>query len=88
MASTPIHSDDFVETYHNETYPARHEMQSRFSCKGKTAFITDGGGIGKATTLSFARAGARAVLIASRTECSLATTKKEIQVQYKDTVVK
>jgi len=63
----------WTPTTRHDTYPAVSPTNPALSSKGKIVIITDGGsGIGAATALSFAKSGARAIIITGRTEKSLA----------------
>lgn len=73
----PNRGQNFTETIHHDTYPfiadARHA--------GRTVLISGASrGIGKATALSFARSGARNIILAARS--NLADLKKEIDTLY------
>jgi NAD(P)-dependent dehydrogenase (short-subunit alcohol dehydrogenase family) len=64
----------------HDTYPAISPTNPALSSKGKTLIITGGGsGIGAATALSFAKSGARAIIITGRTEKSLAASVAAIK---------
>jgi NAD(P)-dependent dehydrogenase (short-subunit alcohol dehydrogenase family) len=70
--------EHYTELHHRDTYPTIDETLPSHSCKGRSVFITGAGtGIGKAIALSFARAGASAIYIASRRKTNLEETKKE-----------
>jgi len=65
----------WTPTTRHDTYPAISPTNPALSSKGKTLIITSGGsGIGAATALSFAKSGARAIIITGRTEKSLAAS--------------
>ncbi|KAF9893020.1 hypothetical protein FE257_012431 [Aspergillus nanangensis] len=67
----------FVPTWHNDTYPAISPSRPELSAAGKTVIITGAGsGIGRATALSFARAGASRLILIGRTESTLLATQK------------
>jgi NAD(P)-dependent dehydrogenase (short-subunit alcohol dehydrogenase family) len=64
-------------TWHNETYTAIDPSNPELSQAGKTVVITGAGsGIGRATALSFAKAGASTLVLTGRTESTLQETKK------------
>ena len=72
--------NDYVETFHNDSYPSLEKPIKARACEGKVVFIPGAGtGIGKATAHAFARAGAKHVFIAGRTEKTLAATKTDIE---------
>jgi NAD(P)-dependent dehydrogenase (short-subunit alcohol dehydrogenase family) len=63
----------FTSTIHHDTYPA----VARASHKGRTVFITGASkGIGRATAISFAKAGAETIIIAARSNL----TKVEAEI--------
>ena len=70
----------WTPTTRHDTYPAVSPTNPALSSKGKIVIITDGGsGIGAATALSFAKSGARAIIITGRTEKSLAASVAAIK---------
>lgn len=79
---------NFVETFHHDLYPSLEKPLKARACEGKVVFITGAGtGIGKATAHAFARAGARHIFIAGRTEKTLAATKADIEQESPKTKV-
>jgi NAD(P)-dependent dehydrogenase (short-subunit alcohol dehydrogenase family) len=70
-------------TWHNETYAAIDPSNAELSQAGKTVVITGAGsGIGRATALSFAKAGASTLVLTGRTESTLEETKKLLVEGY------
>jgi NAD(P)-dependent dehydrogenase (short-subunit alcohol dehydrogenase family) len=79
---------NFVEHFHHDTYPALQEKINSISLTDKSAFVTgSGSGIGRATAIAFAKAGARAVFLSGRTASTLEETKKLIQAASPKTFV-
>lgn len=69
----------FTSTVHHDTYPA----VAKASHKGRTVFITGASkGIGRATAISFAKAGAETIIIAARS--SLSEVETEILAAAKE----
>ncbi|KAK4219782.1 oxidoreductase-like protein 1 [Rhypophila decipiens] len=74
--------------YHSKPYGAIDPSRAELSTKGKTVLITGGGiGIGKATALAFAQAGASHIGIIGRRANVLDSTKQEIESLYPNTKV-
>ncbi|RAL06172.1 SDR family NAD(P)-dependent oxidoreductase [Aspergillus ibericus CBS 121593] len=66
-------------TWHNTTYPAISPSRPELSVAGKTIIITGAGsGIGRATALSFCRAGAHKIILIGRNEHSLQETQNAL----------
>ncbi|APA14564.1 hypothetical protein SS1G_06517 [Sclerotinia sclerotiorum 1980 UF-70] len=66
-------------TWHNDVYPAIDATQPGLSQAGKTVVITGAGsGIGRETALTFAKAGAKHLVLIGRTEADLIETQKQI----------
>ncbi|RAO67739.1 uncharacterized protein BHQ10_003751 [Talaromyces amestolkiae] len=77
----PVHPEvfSFTSTLHHDTYPA----VAKASHKGRTVFITGASkGIGRATAISFAKAGAETIIIAARS--SLTEVETEIIAAAKE----
>lgn len=74
---------------HNDTYPAIDpEGALAGSAAGKVVFIAGASrGIGQATAVAFARAGARAVYLTARSEAALQDTRAKVQAANPDTDV-
>ncbi|KAJ5988391.1 hypothetical protein N7481_003601 [Penicillium waksmanii] len=64
-------------TWHNGSYPSISSSRSELSVASKTIIIKGGGsGIGRATVVSFSRAGASNIILIGRTKSSLEDTQK------------
>ncbi|KAF3035251.1 hypothetical protein E8E12_007338 [Didymella heteroderae] len=71
----------FTKTWHTAPYPAISPSRPELSATGKVIFITGGGsGIGKATALAFAAAGAKVIAIFGRREGLLEAAASEIEL--------
>ena len=71
--------EHYTSVHHRGTYSAIDETLPQRSCVGRSVFITGAStGIGKAIALSFARAKASAIYIASRRKFHLEETKSEV----------
>lgn len=72
----PPHADAFTKTMQHDVYPAISPTGDLAgSAKGMSILITGAtGGIGSATALAFALAGAEKIIIVSRTQSSLNET--------------
>jgi NAD(P)-dependent dehydrogenase (short-subunit alcohol dehydrogenase family) len=67
-------------TYHHKVYPAIDISNPELSAEGKVVLVTGGGrGIGKEIALTFARAGAKAVVLLGRSESTLQSAVQEIK---------
>ncbi|KAJ4299468.1 hypothetical protein N0V90_004713 [Kalmusia sp. IMI 367209] len=67
-------------TWHNDTYPAIHPTNPALSQQGNTVVITGAGsGIGRATAVAFAQAGARHIVLIGRTQVTLEETLAQIK---------
>jgi NAD(P)-dependent dehydrogenase (short-subunit alcohol dehydrogenase family) len=70
----------FTKLWHNRTYSAIDPTRPELSATGKTIFVTGGGhGIGASIVMSFARAGARDIVISGRTTARLQETKAVVE---------
>ncbi|KAJ5387148.1 hypothetical protein N7509_009689 [Penicillium cosmopolitanum] len=64
-------------TWHNASYPSISSSRSELSVAGKTIIVTGAGsGIGRATAVSFSRAGASNIILIGRTKSTLEETQK------------
>ncbi|KIW84454.1 hypothetical protein Z517_03704 [Fonsecaea pedrosoi CBS 271.37] len=89
MAPLPFASFvTFTKTWHNRPYPAISPTRPEVSAAGKNVVITGGGtGIGKATAIAFATAGARSVSIIGRRVDRLQTAATAITEANPSTLV-
>ncbi|KAI9695790.1 MAG: hypothetical protein M1836_006056 [Candelina mexicana] len=79
----------FTETYHHESYSAISPLNPHLSLSGKNVLITGGGGgVGRATTIAFALAGASHIIITGRNTPTLEESRKAaleaLSAQHKD----
>jgi NAD(P)-dependent dehydrogenase (short-subunit alcohol dehydrogenase family) len=81
MASPPLPSFvPFTKSWHSEPYPFISPTRPELSAAGKNVVVTGGGtGIGKATAIAFAQAGAKSVAIVGRRLDRLETAAEEIK---------
>lgn len=71
-------------TWHNDTYSAIHPVTAKLSHEGRTVIITGAGsGVGRATALAYAEAGAEHIVVIGRTESTLRETKTLIDLATK-----
>lgn len=71
--------ESFTKTWHNKPYPQISPLRSELQVSGSVVFITGGGtGIGKATAIAFAQAGARVIAIFGRRIDRLQSAAEEI----------
>jgi NAD(P)-dependent dehydrogenase (short-subunit alcohol dehydrogenase family) len=69
----------FTKTWHNKSYPQISPFRSDLQASGNVIFITGGGtGIGKATAIAFAQAGASVIAIFGRRVDRLRSAAEEI----------
>lgn len=77
-----------TKTWHTTTYAPLSPLLPTNSATGKTVLITGGGtGIGAATALSFAAAGALKLILLGRRPAPLLATKSRIEAAYPETSV-
>jgi NAD(P)-dependent dehydrogenase (short-subunit alcohol dehydrogenase family) len=76
----PAFLPGYTKTWHNTSYPAISPSNPALSVAGKNIVITGGGsGIGSATALSYARAGAKSITLLGRRENLLKETAAKIR---------
>ena len=77
--SSPSSAHSFTRVFHTKPYASIVETNPSLSARGKTVFVTGAGkGIGAGIALSFARAGAKAIVITGRAEDALARSRTAI----------
>ncbi|RVX74935.1 hypothetical protein B0A52_01212 [Exophiala mesophila] len=70
----------FTKTWHTKPYPAISPARPELSAAGKIVFVTGGGtGIGKATAIAFAQAGAKGIAIFGRRVAKLQEAAEEVR---------
>lgn len=75
----PFGWTSFTKIWHDKPYPFISPLRSELSAAGKNVVVTGGGtGIGKATAIAFAQAGAASVAILGRRLDRLQTSTAEI----------
>jgi NAD(P)-dependent dehydrogenase (short-subunit alcohol dehydrogenase family) len=73
---------------HSESYPAISPSRPELSVKGKVVVITGGGsGIGASIAKAFAAGGSTKIVIISRTEKNLLTTKYAVEEEFPGTEI-
>jgi NAD(P)-dependent dehydrogenase (short-subunit alcohol dehydrogenase family) len=88
MAATGPPFPSLTKTWHTTPYAAIDPLSPYLSAAGKTVLVTGGGsGIGAATVLAFAQAGAPRIAIIGRTLSSLERTKANINKSNPETKV-
>ncbi|KAF5591043.1 reductase [Fusarium pseudoanthophilum] len=89
MAPLPLPGfSSFTKAWHSEPYPFISPTRPELSAAGKNIVITGGGtGIGQATGIAFAQAGAKSIVIVGRRLEQLQTSVKEIQAANPSTQV-
>ncbi|RDW89735.1 putative NAD-P-binding protein [Coleophoma cylindrospora] len=75
-AVRPANGTDFIQTNHTDTYPAI-DSATKSDCTGKVVFVTGASkGVGRATSISYAKAGAEGIVVGARSD--LSSLKDEI----------
>lgn len=70
----------FTKTWHNKPYPQISPLRAELQATDRVVFITGGGtGIGKATAIAFAQAGAKVIAIFGRRIDKLQVAAEEIR---------
>ncbi|KAF5559917.1 reductase [Fusarium napiforme] len=89
MAPLPLPGfSSFTKSWHSEPYPFISPLRPELSTAGKNVVITGGGtGIGQATGIAFAQAGAKSIAIIGRRLEHLETSVKAIQAASSSTQV-
>ncbi|RAL17618.1 SDR family NAD(P)-dependent oxidoreductase [Aspergillus homomorphus CBS 101889] len=83
--SPPLPS--LTATWRNDTYAAISPSRPELSAAGKTVIIAGAGsGIGRATALAFAQAGASHIALLGRTEATLLETQRTLSATSKSSV--
>lgn len=77
-----------TKTYHHEPYPTIAPTRKELSAQGKVVLIAGGGsGVGAASAVVFAKAGAKAIAILGRRKDSLTETSKRVKEVNPSTAV-
>lgn len=80
ITNTPAPFPSATKKWHSQAYASISPARPELSAKGKSVLITGGGsGIGAATALAFAEAGAARIAVLGRTEKSLLDTQATIR---------
>ncbi|KAK3684555.1 hypothetical protein LTR37_020158 [Vermiconidia calcicola] len=77
-----------TKQFHGKSYPAISPSRPELSVKGQTVMITGGAtGIGLQTSIAFAQAGARKIVILARSKDPMMKAEENIEADYPETEV-